>query len=135
MVSYTESVDFKCIISFKKEAGMKKKIYIAALVSVMMILTLVSCSGMNSKALHINYGEKDNYGTGDYLYTALTVTGSGMSREKVYSVRELEELAEEDRSLSYEGTYSMLTRGAVFSKHTMTGIRLYELLAEAGLEE
>ena len=83
MVSYTESVDFKCIISFKKEAGMKKKIYIAALVSVMMILTLVSCSGMNSKALHINYGEKDNYGTGDYLYTALTVTGSGMSREKV----------------------------------------------------
>ena len=135
MVSYTESVDFKCIISFKKEAGMKKKIYIAALVSVMMILTLVSCSGMNSKALHINYGEKDNYGTGDYLYTALTVSGSGMSREKVYSVRELEELAEEDRSLSYEGTYSMLTRGAIFSKHTMTGVRLYELLADAGLEE
>ncbi len=114
---------------------MKKKICIAVLISVMMVLTLVSCGGMNSEALHINYDEKNNYGAGDYLFTAVTVTGSGMSGEKIYSVRELEELAEEDSSLSYEGTYSMLTRGSVFTKHEMTGIKLYELLCYAGLDD
>ena len=99
---------------------MKKKICIAVLISVMMVLTLVSCGGMNSEALHINYGEKDNYGAGDYLFTAVTVTGSGMSGEKIYSVRELEELAEEDSSLSYD---------------EMTGIKLYELLCYVGLDD
>lgn len=113
---------------------MKKKIRIAV-VALLMTVLLASCGGLNKDALHINYGEDENYGTGDYLFTAVTVTGSSIGSEKVYSVKELEKMAEDDSDIAYEGTYSMLTRGAIFSKHTMTGIRLYELLADAGLDE
>lgn len=114
---------------------MKKRIYIATVLALVMLMTFVSCGSMNGEALHISYDEKDNYGTGDYLYTAVTITGSGMGSEKIYSVRELEKMAEEEDSLAYEGMYSMLTRGAVFTKHEMTGIKLYELLLNAGMNE
>ena len=122
------------IIFLKKESKMRKKIYIAV-VTLLMTVLLASCGGLNKEALHINYGENENYGTGDYLFTAVTVTGSSIGSEKVYSVKELEKMAEDDSDIAYEGTYSMLTRGAIFSKHTMSGVRLYELLADAGLDE
>lgn len=65
---------------------MKKKIYIAV-VALLMAVLLASCGGLDKDALHINYEEDENYGTGDYLFTAVTVTGL---QEKTYTLSQLE---------------------------------------------
>lgn len=110
---------------------MRKKSVILSLL-ILLSMVLIACGGIDGKALHINYHENENYGTGDYLFSTVTFSGSVLGEEKVLSVKELEEMAG-DKSLAYEGNYSMLTRGAQFSKHEMSGLRLYELLLKLGL--
>ncbi len=112
---------------------MKKKLLISAV--FLLILTLTACSSVSKSALHINYTADENYGKGDYVYSTVLFTGSMLDEDKVYSVKELEEMAEEDSELAYEGEYSMLTRGSAFSNHEMTGVRLYEMLLKAGMSE
>lgn len=109
---------------------MRNKAISLALLLFLLVLG-VGC-GINSKALHINYHENENYGTGDYLFSTVTFSGSALGQENVFSVEELEEMAS-DKELGYEGPYSMLTRGARFSRHNMTGLRLYEFLLKVGL--
>lgn len=112
---------------------MKKRVLIVTLL-ISVLLLLSACGGIKEDALHSSYNEDNVYGTGDYVYTAITFMGSELDKETVYSVKELEEMAK-DSELGYEGSYSMLTRGANFSEGEFTGIRLYELLLELGLDE
>ncbi|NLD20054.1 MAG: hypothetical protein GX663_07400 [Clostridiales bacterium] len=112
---------------------MKKKKFIIVLGIMCIAVLLGACGNVNKSALHINYGEDENYGSGDYVFSTVTITGDELHSEKVFSVKELEELTS-DESLAYEGTYSMLTRGSIFSQHKMTGLKLYELLLYAGLD-
>lgn len=112
---------------------MKRKLLIIFAVMCTAAL-LAACGNVNKKALHINYSEDENYGTGDYLYSTVAISGSKMEAQRIFSVKELEELTS-DEDLAYEGTYSMLTRGSIFSKHEITGLKLYDLLLYAGLDE
>ena len=116
---------------------MKKKLLAALFVCVAMSLCMVGCGngGYDQEALHINYGADDNYGTEDYLGTTLTIAGSGVSSETQYTVKEIEELANSEETLQYQGEYSMMSRGGEFSEHLYTGIKLYELLQECGLDK
>ncbi|MDD4201004.1 MAG: molybdopterin-dependent oxidoreductase [Eubacteriales bacterium] len=101
-----------------------------------MAFGLTACGGgYDSDALHINYSAEENYGTDDYLGTTLTIAGTGVESETQFTVQELEELAAEDETLQYQGDYSMMSRGGVFSYHEFTGIRLYELLQKCGLKD
>ncbi|MDO4545918.1 MAG: hypothetical protein Q4C25_07150 [Bacillota bacterium] len=111
---------------------MKKKILLLPLLVIVMMLA--TACGAEKSALHINHSEDEFYGSGDYVFSTVTFSGSEMESETVYSVKQLEEMTE-DESLAYEGLYSMLTRGSIFSQHEMTGLRLYELLLETGLDE
>lgn len=112
---------------------MKKKI-LFTLSAVMLLLVLASCGSLNKEALHISYSEDEYYGSGDYLFSTVTFSGSGFDSETTYSVKELEELACDNKDMSYEGLYSMLTRGSVFSQHEMSGIKLYDLMVYTGLD-
>ena len=91
---------------------MRNKAISLALLLFLLVLG-VGC-GINSKALHINYHENENYGTGDYLFSTVTFSGSALGQENVFSVEELEEMAS-DKELGYEGPYSMLTSSGRFS--------------------
>lgn len=113
---------------------MKKKI-LFALSTMMLLLVLASCGNLNKEALHISYSEDEHYGTGDYLFSTVTFSGSAFDSDTTYSVKELEELACDNKDMSHEGLYSMLTRGSIFSQHEMSGIKLYDLIEYAGLNE
>lgn len=118
--------------------NMKKRVLLSLVLvlSIICIFGLTGCgSGYDGQALHINYEVGDNYGSEDYLGSTLTIAGSGVDSETQYTVKEIEELAAGDEPLQYQGDYSMMSRGGQFSKHTFTGIRLYELLQKCGLQE
>lgn len=112
---------------------MQKK-SITVIMMIMVLFMLSACSNVKKDALHSSYEGDHVYGAGDYVYTAVTFTGSELDKETVYSVKELEEMAQET-DLGYEGSYSMLTRGSIFSQGEFTGIKLYDLLMELGLDE
>jgi DMSO/TMAO reductase YedYZ molybdopterin-dependent catalytic subunit len=99
-------------------------------------LTLYGCdSGYNEEALHVNYDEASVYGSEDYLGSTITIAGSAIENETVYTVEEIERLALDSEELRYQGEYSGLTRGSIFSKHEFTGVKLYEILKLSGLDE
>lgn len=122
-----------CKVGFCREEIMKKRLFVSVVFFIMLAFT--ACSSVDKSALHINHGADENYGKGDYVYSTVLFSGSMLDEDHVYSVRELEELAQENEALAYEGKYSMLTRGSVFSTHEMTGVKLYEMLLKAGLDE
>ncbi len=48
--------------------------------------------------------------------STITIAGSAIESETVYTVEEIENLAIDNEELRYQGEYSALTRGSVFSK-------------------
>lgn len=115
--------------------GHRREIYICFLV-LMLLMAVVLCGCINQEGLHVNYaGNTGKYGRGNYLYSTVTFTGEGFGREKIFSVKELEETAKKNRSIGYENQYSLLTSGGIFSKKTFTGDRLYRLLLNSGMKK
>ena len=102
------------------------------LTAILLTVLFTGCTGKGS--LHINYKQSDAYGTGDYVYSTVTFTGSGLGSTQIYSVEALENLMA-DENLSYTGEYSAMTRGAIFSKHEMQGLKFYDLLLSLGMSE
>ena len=93
-------------------------------------------------AAHITYaGSTDtiqsNYGKGDYLYSTLTVAGDKLGCEKIFSVKDLEDLAyQTSLGLGYEGNYSFRNSGGTYSSQVMTGIKLYDfLVTQCGMSD
>lgn len=70
-----------------------------------------------------------------YLTDTLTLAGSAFEQIRTLTVSAIEAMAA-DKSLdiAYEGEYSMMTSGSVFSKHTFTGVKLLELLLNEGMD-
>jgi len=124
-------------IGFHRKVTAVRKTTVIRLCIAIAMIGLCGCTGRNYNvgALHINYTAEENYGSDDYLGTMLTIGGKGMSQEVQYTVKELEDLAMAEKSLQYQGEYSMMSRGGEFFAHEFTGIRLYELLKKAGLNE
>jgi hypothetical protein len=84
---------------------------------------------------HMSYSPDSDYGKPEYLYDTITLTGSGMkSGEKIYSVKDIEELYE-DGSYGCDVTYSITGSEGRYSTFTLSGVRLYELLVMAGMDD
>lgn len=121
------------------QANYARKLW--AVMAILFVMAgLCGCSNME-KALHISYtdAKEDSaesvYAKGNYIYNTVTISGADMGSERILSIKEMEEMALSDETLGYQGTYSFLTRGAVFSSHEITGIGLYELLLSQGMDE
>lgn len=79
---------------------------------------------------------KANYGRGNYVFDTVEFSGSALSGASVLSVGDLERLATDPAlDLGHESNYSFLTNGAVFSKQSVSGIKLYDLLVHLGLDQ
>jgi len=116
----------------------KKLIIIIALMAAVLagVGFWAFSSGPDKGAAHTNYSAEENYGKGNYVFSTVTFTGSGMDRETVLSVKEIEELAyDNDKDLGHEEKYSLLTSGSVFSESTFTGVKLYETLLYLGMDK
>lgn len=114
---------------------MKKK-YLSLLLALCMALGMLPALGegeLTQSALHIGHPD-DVYGTESYLYDTLTLAGSAFDTVQTFTVAALEKLAQENPALGYENTYSMMTSGGEYSHTVYTGIRLYELMLEAGMD-
>ena len=69
-----------------------------------------------------------------YLTDTLTLAGSGFGEVRTLTVAALEAMyTQTDASLAYANEYSTMTSGSVFTKHTYTGLKLYPLLLQEGL--
>lgn len=95
------------------------------LFSLVLALSLLLCCALPTAAL----GHTEE----KYLSDTLTLAGSGFDGVRMLTVSVIEELY--NSGLGYEGEYSMMTSGSVFTKHTFTGVRLYELLLHEGLDD
>ncbi|MGI5825763.1 MAG: InlB B-repeat-containing protein, partial [Bacillota bacterium] len=74
---------------------------------------------------------KANYGKGDYVYDTIKITGSGIGKEMIFSVKDLETLAlDENSGLGYKHIYSYRNSGGFYSSNVMTGIKLYDFLVD-----
>lgn len=71
-----------------------------------------------------------------YLTDTLTLAGSAFEQIRTLTVSAVEAMAaDESLDIAYEGEYSMMTSGSVFSKHTFTGVKLLELLLNEGMDD
>jgi uncharacterized protein YjdB len=121
---------------------MLRHIVLALVLAAVAIPTAaVAASAPQSSDTHLAYvGSSDpvkaNYGRGNYVFDTVRFSGSALGGTSVLSVAELETLAiDGSLDLGYQNVYSSLTSGAVFSKQTMTGLKLYDLLVRLGLDE
>lgn len=119
---------------------MKKKYRVlrAILLTAIIIGMLFLCGCMSKKAAHINYMDDSDfqYAKGNYVYSTVTFTGSELEKDSIRSVKEIEtEALEGDKELGYQGEYSLLTSGGVFTQKIFTGIKLYDYLLELGLSK
>lgn len=128
----------------KKKKGEKSKFFLTrtqiVLGTVILVIAVVagflftSCGDVPKETIsHTN--RDDIYGTGDYVYSAITFTGSGMKEENTLSVRDMEILAYNDDDVRFEADYSMLTSGSELFVRKFTGVKLYEILRHAGLQK
>lgn len=69
-----------------------------------------------------------------YLTDTLTLAGSGFPEQRVLTVAALEALAGEGAELYYENDYSTLNSGGVYACHHYSGLLLYPLLLQEGLD-
>ncbi|MGE5458872.1 MAG: hypothetical protein ACM3NJ_00320, partial [Methanobacterium sp.] len=89
---------------------------------------------LNGDPRHSAYPVDSAYGKPEYLYDTLTICGSGMTQEeKIYSIKEIENLYANPH-FGCDVTYSITGSEGKYSSHTLSGIRLYELLVEAGMD-
>ncbi len=90
---------------------------------------------LDSDPRHISYSEDSSYGKPEYIYETITITGSGMEQgEKIYTVKNIEELYSDD-SFGCDITYSITGSEGRYSSYTHSGVRLYELLVAADMDE
>ena len=114
----------------------KKKIIIAAVAAVIVIaaaMIIVKMVTLDKDAAHISYDADENYGAGNYVYSTVTLTGSGMGCEKVIPVKDLENTAYKDSDIGEKSSYSLMTSGGIFSVHKFTGVKLYDYLKKEGM--
>lgn len=135
-----------------KEKGIERKIWkkgmalflcISLISQLFCIQSSISFAEENlltataSHSYYINNADPilGNYGKGNYVHSAFTISGKGMNKEQIFSVKDLEALAyNKSLNLGYEDTYSLMTRGSEFSKHKMTGVKLYDFLVYCGID-
>lgn len=92
-------------------------------------------TSIDGGALHIDHQETDVYGSPEYLETPLLVTGNRLPQEKTFTLSELENLAVSEDGFLHSGDYSLMSGGGVFSRHSYTGIKVYEFLKYCGLQD
>lgn len=99
------------------------------LISLLMSLILILGCAQLCFASGTGYHTESSY-----LDDTLTLAGSGFDGVRELTVRAVEALYS-DPDIGYENIYSTMTSGSVFSKHTFTGVRLYELLINEGMKK
>jgi len=105
----------------------------AAVLIIAAGAVMVNIIGPDSNAAHSYHSARSVYGSGNYVYDTVTFTGSGMQQTRTVSVGEIEQAAL-NTSAGYEGKYSLMTSGGVFSRHMFTGVKLYDYLQALGLK-
>lgn len=116
----------------------KPILFIGVIVGMAIITTLflICTAGLDKSAAHTHYTAQECYGKGNYVYSTVTFSGSGMKQETVVPIKKIEELAYDKKlALGYENKYSLLTSGSVFSTKKFTGIKLYDLLLYLGMDK
>lgn len=119
-----------------KKHKIKILIGIAVIAAILFSVGFLSLAGgLDKSAGHLNHEGETPYGAGNYLYSTVTFTGSGLGQEVIVPVKEIEELAFDKKlGVGYENKYSLLTSGSIFSTRTFTGVNLYKLLLHLGLD-
>lgn len=91
-------------------------------------------ASLTSDPRHSGYALDSPYARAEYLYDTLTITGSGMKQgDKIYTVKDIESLYE-DQQYGCDVTYSITGSEGRYTVLTLSGVRLYELLLQAGLD-
>lgn len=103
---------------------MKKRLFSALLILSLLLCCLSPMASADGTKTHSE---------SKYLTDTLTLAGSGFEGIRTLTVSVIEALAQ-DEALGYEGEYSLMTSGGEFSKHTFTGVKLYELLLQEGMD-
>lgn len=75
------------------------------------------------------------YNKPEYEYDTLTITGEGIGKEVIYSLKDIEAICVSDKELSYEGLYSLQNSASYWNNHVLKGVVLYELLLKSGLSK
>ena len=89
---------------------------------------------LNSDPRHSSYSADSDYGKAEYLYDTLTISGPGMTQgDKIYSVKDIENLYMNSQ-FGCDVTYSITGSEGKYKSYTLSGVRLYELLVQAGLD-
>lgn len=113
-----------------------RRIGIAVAVAVLMVLGLVwIASGAMPRKSASHIIAKSPYNKGDYIYSTVIFTGNGMDKESVVSVKDIEDLAHGENGLAYQTSYSMRYSDSTFTRKSMTGVKLYDLLIYYGLKK
>jgi len=118
---------------------MKRFLTILLLALALLSAAGLPAFGLTAAAGHIHYAESGDpalalYAAPGYLNDTLTLAGRGLAERKSFTLAELEELAYA-ADLGYEHTYSLLTRGDVFTRPLLTGLKALDFLVWAGLKE
>ncbi|NLK52470.1 MAG: hypothetical protein GX295_08515 [Syntrophomonadaceae bacterium] len=134
------------MISTRRSTGkIFRTILLLALLLGMLLLPRIElyaveafCNGisdvLNSDPRHSGYAVDSPYGKAEYLYDTLTISGSGMTQgDKIYSVKDIENLYEDTR-FGCDITYSLTGSEGRYSTYTLSGVRLYEMLVQAGID-
>ncbi len=89
---------------------------------------------LNNEPRHGSYPADSDYGKPEYRYDTLTLSGSGMQQgEKIYAVKDLENLYA-DPVFGCDVSYSITGSEGKYKSYTLSGVRLYELLVQGGLD-
>lgn len=89
---------------------------------------------LNNEPRHSSYPADSDYGKPEYRYDTLTLSGSGMRQgEKIYAVNDIENLYA-DPLFGCDVSYSITGSEGKYNSFTLSGVRLYELLVQAGLD-
>lgn len=113
---------------------LKKTLAAAAVIAALLavLLTGTGLSRIDPGSAHIDRGGTV-YGTKAYLGSTLTLSGTGMKKEKTVTVEDIEKTAY-CGSAGYQGMYSLMTSGGIFSKHKYAGVELFSYLENEGMK-
>lgn len=103
---------------------MKKRLFSALLILSLLLCCLSPMASADGTRTHSE---------AKYLSDTLTLAGSGFEGIRTLTVSVIEALAR-DEALGYEDEYSLMTSGGEFSKHTFSGVKLYQLLIQEGMD-
>lgn len=97
-------------------------------------ISRIQVNESNAKGIYEHsYGP---YNKPEYLYDTVTITGAGIGKDIVYSLKDIETLANDAaENLGYEDLYSLQNSASYWNNHTLKGVKLYELLLRSGMSK